>query len=61
MKLTIDIWAKNKDTGSFHIADKIIIDESDIEDYAIEKYKGKHFGGLRDNFEYSARIDKTEF
>ena len=59
MKHKIDIWAKHKLTGRSHIAGHSEIDESDIEELALNKYIEGRTMLQEDVFEYYTRLDET--
>ena len=58
MKHKIIIWSKNKESGrNFRVETEIIIDENDINEFALKKYKDGYY--LDENKEYWGEIDET--
>jgi len=58
MKIKVDIWKRSRKTGGYLIDYHMVINDTDIEELALEKYK-KQYNLDEETYEYSAQIDET--
>ena len=58
MKIKIDIWKRGRKSGGYLIDFHMIIDETEIEELALKKYR-EQYNLDEETYEYSAQIDET--
>lgn len=56
MEFKIEIWTKNKETGYNSIINHIVVNEFNVEEFAISKYLKENT--IDDRFEYSAHLNE---